>query len=103
MNQLLTIGEVRGSHLGRMAVNSLKSCPLCRAINAIGNHECFSCTWSGAFDHDPELLRTGVLDLIDRCPELKLALKVVSPPSKKRSLRSRLLSFFRSRPLDIRV
>jgi hypothetical protein len=103
MNELMTVGETRGAHIGKLAVHSLKSCPLCNAINALGNSECFSCAWAGNFEHDPEVLRWGVLDLIDRCPELKLALSVPLVSPKRRSFRAWLRSLFRRPLLDLRV
>jgi hypothetical protein len=52
------------------ALANLKRCPLCGAVNAHLNHECFACGWYGKFDHDPESVEEGLQLLMDRCPEL---------------------------------
>jgi hypothetical protein len=54
----------------RLAAESLKRCPLCGAVNALANGECFVCRWSGAFDRDPDHVEQGLCELLDRCPEL---------------------------------
>jgi len=54
----------------RLAIDSLKCCPLCGAVNAAQNRECFVCRWHGKFDQDPERIEAGLSDLLDRCPEL---------------------------------
>lgn len=54
----------------RLAIDSLKCCPLCGAVNAAQNSECFVCRWQGRFDHDPDRIENGLNDLLDRCPEL---------------------------------
>ncbi|MDR3687852.1 MAG: hypothetical protein P4L46_00635 [Fimbriimonas sp.] len=54
--------------------NMLKQCPLCRAINAASNSECFVCGWRGKFTRDRAKMETEVHSLLDRCPELARAL-----------------------------
>lgn len=54
----------------QFAIANLKRCPLCGAVNAHLNHECFACGWYGKFDHDPESVEEGLQILMDRCPEL---------------------------------
>ena len=54
----------------QFALANLKRCPLCGAVNAHLNHECFACGWYGKFDHDPESVEEGLQMLMDRCPEL---------------------------------
>jgi len=54
----------------RLAAESLKRCPLCGAINAKANGECFVCRWYGGFDHDPAQVEAGLSELLTRCPEL---------------------------------
>jgi len=54
----------------RRAAEALKRCPLCDAINAMSNEECFVCTWHGEFNHDPDNVEAGLGELLDRCPEL---------------------------------
>lgn|GEM_PF-1445237 len=55
----------------RLALKTLKSCPLCDAINAIHNDECFMCGWHGTFDHDPATVEAGLNELLRLCPELE--------------------------------
>ena len=52
------------------AIANLKRCPLCGAVNAHLNAECFACGWYGKFDRDPESVEEGLQILMDRCPEL---------------------------------
>ena len=54
----------------KRAAEALKRCPLCDAINAMSNEECFVCTWRGTFDHDPVNVEAGLGELLERCPEL---------------------------------
>lgn len=60
----------------KLATGHLKCCPLCDAVNATANGECFVCGWHGAFDHDSEHVEQGVMELIERCPELVDAMTV---------------------------
>ncbi|MGI8923744.1 MAG: hypothetical protein ACR2HJ_06845 [Fimbriimonadales bacterium] len=39
-------------------------------VNAKLNSECFVCRWHGGFDHDPESVEEGLIDLLEQCPEL---------------------------------
>lgn len=63
----------------RQAVESLKRCPLCGAINSITNEECFKCSWHGTFDHDPDHVEEGLGQLLDLCPELADAMAEAAP------------------------
>jgi len=65
----------------RRAAEALKRCPLCDAINARSNEECFVCNWHGAFDHDPVHVEAGLDELLDRCPELANAM--MEPPEEQ--------------------
>lgn len=70
--------ETRPSKLDvqrRLAVDSLKCCPLCDAVNAISNEECFVCGWQGKFEHDPYRVEAGLGELLSQCPELVDALQ----------------------------
>jgi len=64
----------------RHAADTLKRCPLCGAVNALGNTECFVCTWHGGFDHDQETVEEGLGELLIRCPELVKAMEDQAPP-----------------------
>jgi hypothetical protein len=55
----------------RSVIDNLMRCPLCGAINAATNLECFCCTWQGTFDHEPERIQEGLADLLTYCPELE--------------------------------
>ena len=66
----------------RLAIDSLKCCPLCGAVNAAQNHECFVCRWQGRFDRDPERIENGLNDLLDRCPELIEIMLETPPPAR---------------------
>jgi hypothetical protein len=55
-------------------VARLKRCPLCGALNGRANDRCFVCTWSGRFETDAETLHEGLLELMERCPEVAQAL-----------------------------
>lgn len=54
----------------RFAAENLKRCPLCGAVNARQNDECFLCAWSGQFEYDIEAVEEGLEELLERCPEL---------------------------------
>lgn len=58
----------------RLAADSLKCCPLCGAVNALSNEECFVCRWHGSFVHDPYRVEEGLGELLAQCPELVEAL-----------------------------
>ncbi len=54
----------------RIAQSNLKRCPLCNALNARANDDCFVCGWAGRFDHDPFRIEESLIRLIYQCPEL---------------------------------
>ena len=83
----------------RLAAANLKRCPLCGAVNAHQNEDCFACGWHGKFDRDPEIVEEGLNQLIDRCPELANA---ASFEPVKRSLWDRIRALFRRR-VDLRA
>ena len=90
----------------RLAIDSLKCCPLCGAVNAAQNGECFVCRWHGRFDHDPERIEHGLVDLLDRCPELidmmlEAPIPRVSRWDRVRRFFGRLFKRRPTRPLDI--
>lgn len=62
--------ELRIDANRRVAAENLKLCPLCGAVNAKLNGECFVCCWQGEFEHDADLIEAGVHELLDQCPEL---------------------------------
>jgi hypothetical protein len=89
----------------RLAVESLKCCPVCGAVNARLNGECFVCRWHGKFDNDPVRIAQGVQDLIVRCPDLAeaiLAPVAVAPQPLLRRLGYALARLLRRR-LDLRA
>lgn len=53
-----------------IALDNLKLCPLCGAVNAMANSECFVCTWHGRFEHDAEAIELGLADILGQCPEI---------------------------------
>lgn len=81
----------------RLAAQSLKSCPLCGAINAAANKECFVCRWAGAFEQNPEVVQIGLETLIDSCPELAEAMINDAPAGKWRTFWRRLTRMFHRR------
>lgn len=83
----------------QFAAANLKRCPLCGAVNAHQNQDCFACGWYGAFDRDPATVEEGLNLLIDRCPELANATNF---HPQQPTLWDRLRAFFR-RPFDVRV
>lgn len=90
-----------GSDFRRLPLD-LKRCPLCGTINAVGSPECVTCSWSGGFDHDPEVVEEGLYEMMIRCPELAEALMDVPKPRRPRfNVFQWLGRFFRRRrPLD---
>lgn len=90
----------------RLAAESLKCCPLCGAVNAMSNAECFVCRWHGEFDHDPYHVEEGLDELLLRCPELVDAMLDTEIPQVK--WHHRVVRFFqnlfrRRGHLDLRV
>lgn len=77
----------------RIAAETLKRCPLCGAVNALANAECFVCRWYGEFDHDPERVERGLGELLHRCPELAEA--ILEAPCRP-SVFARIRSWWRS-------
>lgn len=84
----------------RLVADTLKRCPLCGAVNAMANCECFVCRWHGGFDHDPHRVEKSLGELLTQCPELAEAMSetVVLPLSPWK----RFLGFWR-RTFRIRV
>ena len=87
----------------RLAVASLKLCPLCDSLNARRNAACFVCGWQGTFIHDSHRVHLSLVLLLEQCPELSEGVRL-SPP--QRSLLARVWSFFtqrftRRKPLDL--
>jgi hypothetical protein len=77
----------------KLAAQSLKRCPLCGAINAVTNLECFVCRWYGEFDRDPAAVDEGLEELLSNCPELIDAMEAEPKPAI--GLWQRVRSFFR--------
>ncbi|HEY3783250.1 MAG TPA: hypothetical protein VGL56_19395 [Fimbriimonadaceae bacterium] len=76
----------------KVAATNLKRCPVCEALNAVSNNECFVCTWRGKFSHDPMDIEDGLRELLTRCPEYKASTPQIIPTSrKKRSPKWRFL------------
>jgi hypothetical protein len=68
-----TDSQERASRLSAhkaLAVETLKQCPLCDAVNAVTNDECFQCSWHGDFIFDPVKVEAGLSELLSLCPEL---------------------------------
>lgn len=82
-----TMGDTRYLAKRRLAVESLMRCPLCGAINASSNTECFVCTWSGSFEHDAEDIHDGLSQLLDHCPELEDVILEHECPQQTRTAR----------------
>ena len=76
----------------KLAALHLKRCPLCGAVNAVVNCECFVCRWSGTFQTDPEAVDEGLGELLNRCPELADAM--MHEPAREPSLWQRVVKFF---------
>lgn len=53
-----------------IALENLKLCPLCGAVNSMANAECFVCTWHGQFEHDAEAIESGLALILGQCPEI---------------------------------
>ncbi|HWD41165.1 MAG TPA: hypothetical protein VG944_20115 [Fimbriimonas sp.] len=102
-NSISTFGGGREAR-ARVAAQNLKCCPLCGAINASRNRECFSCRWSGQFDQSPNSVQLGLDSLIQSCPELAEAL--LTQPCRKMRWFDRALGLWRRmlrRRVDIQV
>ena len=99
MNQGKVIRAHRLAAHRKMAAETLKRCPLCGAINALINDDCYVCMWHGTFDFDPGRVEEGLGELLIRCPELAEAMMetpvIFFPPvSGLRGLWHRLGTFF---------
>jgi len=87
----------------KLAVASLKLCPLCDSLNARRNPTCFVCGWQGEFIHDAHRVHLSLVLLLEQCPELSEGVRLAPP---KRPLLSRMRSFLLERvrkrkPLDL--
>ncbi|MEZ0326929.1 MAG: hypothetical protein ACAH95_13600 [Fimbriimonas sp.] len=81
----------------KLAALSLKRCPLCGAVNAVANDECFVCRWHGEFQCDPNSVDEGLGLLLENCPELMDAM--MAEPAKPPTIFERVKAFFiRKRP-----
>ena len=76
----------------RIAQSNLKRCPLCNALNARANDDCFVCGWHGRFDHDPFRIEESLIKLIYQCPEFD-----APAPRPETGMWTRLLAQFRRR------
>lgn len=47
-----------------------KRCPLCESLTIVDSEECHTCSWRGAFDHDPSNVEARFNLLISGCPTL---------------------------------
>jgi hypothetical protein len=70
-----TNGEISGRQSNALwMAENLKRCPLCGAVNAATNGECFVCRWHGEFEREPAIIEQGINELIAHSPELDEAL-----------------------------
>ncbi len=79
----------------RLAVGNLKRCPLCGTVNARLNGECFVCRWHGGFDHDPQSVEDGLIEVLEQCPELIDCILYI--PRRRDTLFEKASEWFRSR------
>ncbi len=79
----------------KLVVDNLKLCPVCHTVNSKLNSECFVCRWHGSFDHDPEAIEDGLLDVLEQCPELIDCILMI-PPARE-SIWSRAFGWVKSR------
>jgi len=87
----------------RLVSGSLKRCPVCGAVNARQNEECFVCRWHGRFEMDPVMIADGLDLLLEDCPEF---LDAILMGMERRPLRRRIGDWFRrvfSRRIDFRA
>jgi hypothetical protein len=99
-------GLAHGEGQLRAMAGTLKVCPLCGAINARTNRECFVCRWAGQFVFNPKRVEEGLEALLKSCPELADAINELPPPRKPWWLRvlarwtvAGILERFRGRPI----
>jgi hypothetical protein len=76
----------------KLAALSLKRCPLCGAVNAVANDECFVCRWHGEFQSDPDSVDEGLGLLLQNCPELMDAM--MTEPPKPPTVMERVKTLF---------
>ncbi len=76
----------------KLAALSLKRCPLCEAVNALANDECFVCRWHGEFQRDPNSVDEGLGLLLQNCPELMDAM--IAEPATPPTFFERIKLFF---------
>ena|SRR5690349_7551304 len=76
--------------------DNLKRCPLCGAVNAATNGECFVCRWHGEFEHEPASIEQGINELIAHSPELEQAIRESDwmPQTQTERLRAFLRKIF---------
>jgi hypothetical protein len=84
----------------RLASANLKCCPLCGAVNARQNQECFVCAWAGEFDTNPESVEKGLNSLLQRCPELA---DLLNPPPTRWQRVKQSFQWFLRRVFHTRV
>lgn len=84
MNNWTHEHDIRVETQRLISSHTLKRCPLCGAVNALTNDECFICRWHGEFDTRPAEIEQGVHQLFDRCPELAMAMIDRSTQDRKR-------------------
>lgn len=77
------------------SIKRLKSCPLCGTLNVLENRECFSCRWSGEFDHDARLIRLRLAEIALVQPRLRELWMVEARPTVWQKLRRKLRGFGR--------
>lgn len=77
----------------KFAAENLKRCPLCGAVNAKQNAECFLCAWHGEFEYELESVEEGLEELLERCPEL--AELLVELPECRRPIRDFFVNLWR--------
>jgi len=81
---------------GVWIAENLKRCPLCGAVNADTNEECFVCRWHGEFERQPEAIEQGLNELLEHSPELEQAIMESDwiPQSQAERLRAFLRKIF---------
>ncbi|MBS1716175.1 MAG: hypothetical protein JSS72_00405 [Armatimonadetes bacterium] len=88
-----------------VSLEHLKRCPLCRAVNAASNPNCFVCGWKGEFEHEAGKVHEGLMEILESCPEL---LDVFDHEERRIGLFERFANFVRARfrrhrSLDLRA
>lgn len=85
-----------------VVLENLKRCPLCGAVNAMDNHECFACSWYGEFEHDSMAVENGLIEMLGQCPELMSSLEPVQGDTVLVRAERLVRRIFRRR-FDIRI